>query len=43
MDLFHVAIVLEVAAEGFLLFDDEQNALADVAGLALIRLRARTP
>ena len=42
MDLFHVAIALEVAADGFLSFDDEQSALAEAAGLPLIRLRART-
>ena len=42
MDLFHVAIALEVAADTFLTFDSEQSALADVAGLTLIRLRART-
>lgn len=38
MDLFHVAVALEVAADGFLSFDDEQNALAETAGLELIRL-----
>ena len=39
MDLFHVAIAIEMAADGFLSFDDEQNALAEAAGLPLIRLR----
>lgn len=39
MDLFHVAIAIEVAADGFLSFDEEQNALAEAAGLPLIRLR----
>lgn len=39
MDLFHVAIAIEVAADGFLSFDDEQNALAEAAGVALVRLR----
>jgi hypothetical protein len=38
----HVAIALEIAADGFLSFDDEQNALAEAAGLSLIRLRAGT-
>jgi predicted nucleic acid-binding protein len=42
MDLFHVAIALEIAADGFLSFDDEQNALAEAAGFPLVRLRART-
>ena len=39
MDLFHVAIAIEVAADGFLSFDEDQNALAEAAGLSLIRLR----
>jgi predicted nucleic acid-binding protein len=38
MDLFHVAIAIEVAADRFLSFDTEQNALAEAAGLALVRL-----
>jgi predicted nucleic acid-binding protein len=42
MDLFHVAIAIEVVADGFLSFDDDQNALAKAAGLALIRVRAPT-
>lgn len=42
MDLFHVAIAIETAADAFLSFDDEQIALAEAAGLALIRLRAPT-
>lgn len=41
MDLFHVAIAVEVTADNFLSFDDEQNALAVAAGLGLIRLRAK--
>jgi predicted nucleic acid-binding protein len=40
MDLFHVAIALETAAEAFLSFDQEQNQLASAAGLALMRLGA---
>src|SRR5439155_23680140 len=43
MDLFHIAIAIEVGAEGFITFDDEQSALAEAAGLTLVRLRARTP
>jgi predicted nucleic acid-binding protein len=38
MDLFHVAIAIEVGADAFLSFDDDQNALAGAAGLTLIRL-----
>ncbi len=42
MDLFHVAIAIEVGAEAFLSFDEEQMTLAEVAGLTLIRLGATT-
>jgi len=38
MDLFHVAIALEVAADAFLSFDADQNVLAAAAGLPLITL-----
>ena len=38
MDLFHVAIAIQTAADAFLSFDDEQNAVATAAGLRLIRL-----
>ena len=38
MDLFHVAIAIEAAADAFLSFDDDQNALATAANLRLIRL-----
>ena len=38
MDLFHVAIAIEVAVDRFLSFDDEQNALAEAVGLKLVRL-----
>lgn len=41
MDLFHVAIALEVAADAFLSFDDEQNAIAEKSGLGLVRLPSR--
>jgi hypothetical protein len=37
MDLFHVSIAIEVAADPFLSFDDEQNALDEGAGLPLVR------
>ena len=40
MDLFHVAIAVEVAAGGFLSFDDGQNALAEATGLTLVRVGA---
>ena len=39
MDLFHVAIAIEVAADIFLSFDDDQNALARAAGLKLASIR----
>jgi hypothetical protein len=38
MNLFHVAIPIEVAAEALLSFDDDQIALAEAAGLALLHL-----
>jgi predicted nucleic acid-binding protein len=38
MDLFHVAIALELKAEGFLSFDEEQKELASRAGLRLMKL-----
>lgn len=41
MDLFHVSIAIEVAADAFLSFDEEQNTLAEAAGLPLVRLVVR--
>ena len=38
MDLFHVAIAIEGAADTFLSFDEEQIALAKAAGLTVVRL-----
>lgn len=38
MDLFHVAIALEVAADVLLSFDADQIALAEAAGLEVLRL-----
>jgi predicted nucleic acid-binding protein len=38
MDLFHVAIAIEVAADALLSFDIDQIALAEASGLAVIRL-----
>ena len=38
MDLFHVAIAIEVAADALLSFDTEQIALAESAGLSVLRL-----
>ena len=35
MDLFHVAIALDIGAETFLTFDTDQAALAKTAGLAV--------
>jgi predicted nucleic acid-binding protein len=40
MDLFHVAIAVEVAADALLSFDAEQIALAEAAGLRVLRLSA---
>lgn len=41
MDLFHIAVAIEVAADAFLSFDDEQNDLAQAAGLHLVRRKGR--
>jgi hypothetical protein len=38
MDLFHVAIARETAADAFLSFDRDQNSLAQAAGLPLLSL-----
>jgi predicted nucleic acid-binding protein len=38
MDLFHVAIAIEVGAEALLSFDADQIALAEAAGLATLNL-----
>ncbi len=41
MDLFHVAIANEVAADAFLSFDAEQSAVAEASGLPLLKLSGR--
>lgn len=38
MDLFHVAIAIEVGADALLSFDLDQIALAEASGLAVIKL-----
>lgn len=38
MDLFHVAIAIEVGAEALLSFDTDQITLAEAAGLTIINL-----
>jgi len=38
MDLFHVAIAIEVGADALLSFDADQIALAEAAGLAVLKL-----
>lgn len=42
MDLFHVAIAVEVGADALLSFDAEQILLAEAAGLAVINLTSRS-
>lgn len=42
MDLFHVAIAIEVGAEALLSFDLEQIALAEAAGLPVINLTQKS-
>jgi hypothetical protein len=41
MDLFHIAIAIEVAAEAMLSFDTDQIALAEAAGLMVLNLSQR--
>jgi predicted nucleic acid-binding protein len=41
MDLFHIAIAIEVGAEALLSFDTDQIALAEAAGLTVFDLRRR--
>jgi len=41
MDLFHVAIAIEVGADAILTFDQEQQTLAEEAGVRILRLAAR--
>ena len=41
MDLFHVAIAIEIGADAIVTFDQEQKALAEVAGVHVLPLAAR--
>ena len=41
MDLFHVAIAIEVGSDAFLTFDQEQQLLAEAAGVRILRLAKR--
>lgn len=41
MDLFHVAIAIEVGADALLSFDTDQITLAEAAGLTVINLAPR--
>lgn len=41
MDLFHVAIAIEVAAEALLSFDADQIALAEAVGLKVLKLAVK--
>ncbi len=41
MDLFHVAIAIEVGADALLTFDEEQKVLAAAAGVRVLRLATR--
>jgi predicted nucleic acid-binding protein len=43
MDLFHVAIAVEVGADAFLSFDSDQVALAKAAGLTVLKLDKPRP
>ena len=41
MDLFHVAIAIEVGADALLTFDSEQQDFAEAAGVRVLRLASR--
>jgi hypothetical protein len=41
MDLFHVAIVIEVGVDAFLTFDQEQQSVAQAAGIRVLPIAAR--
>lgn len=41
MDLFHVAIAIEVGADALLSFDMDQSALAEATGLNLLKLHQK--
>ena len=43
MDLFHVAIAIEVAADALLSFDRDQVTLAEAAGLGVLNLPGKRP
>jgi predicted nucleic acid-binding protein len=42
MDLFHIAIAIEVGAEALLSFDTDQIVLADAAGLTVFKLATKS-
>jgi predicted nucleic acid-binding protein len=42
MDLFHIAIAIEVAADALLSFDYDQVALAEAAGLKIVNLSQKS-
>lgn len=42
MDLFHVAIAIEIGVEAMLSFDTDQTALAEAAGLAVFNLAQKS-
>jgi predicted nucleic acid-binding protein len=42
MDLFHIAVAIEIGAEALLSFDIEQISLAEAAGLDVLKLSAKT-
>ena len=39
MDLFHVAIAIDLGAEGLLTFDLEQERLAEASGFRVLKVR----
>jgi hypothetical protein len=43
MDLFHIAIAIEVGAEALLSFDMDQITLAEAAGVRVYKLTGKLP
>lgn len=41
MDLFHVAVAIEIGADALLTFDEDQKAFAETAGLRVLPLAAK--
>jgi hypothetical protein len=43
IDLFHIAVAIEVGAEALLSFDTDQMTLAEAAGVMVYKLTGKRP